>query len=265
MMVGGGVVGIIVAIIGAFLGLDVGGGGGGGGGGTTTGGQSSQAGGGIPPEQDPDRELFEFISYVFDDIQDNFRGAMRDAGKSYQDARLVIFTEAVDSGCGTTSSAVGPFYCPPDQQAYVDLSFYRILKEKLGAGGDFAQAYVIAHELGHHLQTLQGIDANVRRQVENDPEKQNSLSVRQELQADCYAGVWASTTTERGLLDRGDIEEAMRAAESIGDDRLQKMSGERVNPETFTHGTSEQRMRWFKKGLDQGKLAACDTFTPTSP
>ncbi len=261
---------LLFALLSQFLGVDLGGmfggGGGGGGGGTTApSGSPSGASTGIPKEQDPDRELFEFISFVFDDAQDAFRKASANEGKPYRDAKLVIFADAVDTQCGTTDAAVGPFYCPPDEMAYIDLSFYRVLRDKLEAGGDFAQAYVIAHELGHHMQTVQGIDVAVRRKMERDPSSQNDLSVRQELQADCFAGVWANSTSSRGLLDRGDIEESITAAGQIGDDRLSEMAGRRANPETFTHGSSAQRIRWFKRGLDRGTIESCDTFTPTNP
>jgi len=262
--VGGGIAGLLLLLLSQVLGVDITGLGGSSSSGNST-SQGATGSSGLDPAKDPDRELYEFISFVFDDIQAKFRAASKEAGKPYQDAKLVVFTDAVDTQCGTSSAAIGPFYCPPDQMAYIDLSFYRVLRDKLEAGGDFAQAYVIAHELGHHMQTLQGIDVNVRRQAERDPSTQNDLSVRQELQADCFAGVWANSTSERGLLDRGDIEESVNAAKSIGDDRLQEMAGQQVNPETFTHGTSAQRVRWFKRGLDRGTLDACDTFTPTSP
>ena len=171
----------------------------------------------------------------------------------------MIFTDAVDTGCGTSSSAVGPFYCPPDQRAYIDLSFYRDLRERFGAAGDFAQAYVLAHEIGHHVQNLLGIEREVRARQRGGNE--NDLSVRMELQADCFAGVWGHSTDKRKLLESGDVEEAMNAAAAIGDDRLQKKAGMEVNSETWTHGSSDQRVRWFKRGLENGELGACDTFS----
>jgi predicted metalloprotease len=209
---------------------------------------------------DPDADLFDFINYVVDDIQPTFARTFAASGKQYRDAKLIIFREAVDTQCGLSSSAIGPFYCPPDEKAYIDLSFYKQLRADLGAPGDFAQAYVLAHEFGHHCQNVLGTDDEVRRLTARDRSRENELSVRMELQADCYAGIWARDTAHRKLVDSGDIEEAIRAAASIGDDRLQKMGGRQVNPETFTHGSSDQRVRWFKRGYDKGTLEACDTF-----
>ena len=209
--------------------------------------------------------MVQFISFVLDDIQDTFATMFRDQGKRYEAAKLVIFTDEVDTGCGLSSAAIGPFYCPPDHKAYIDLSFYRALRDRLGAPGDFAQAYVLAHEIGHHLQNLMGIDARVAREVRKDKRKENPLSVRQELQADCFAGVWAHSTGQRDLLDKGDIEESVNAAAQIGDDRLQKMAGQRVNPETWTHGSSAQRVKWFEVGYQRGTFDACDTFAAESP
>ena len=209
--------------------------------------------------------MVQFISFVLDDIQDTFATMFRDQGKRYEAAKLVIFTDEVDTGCGLSSAAIGPFYCPPDHKAYIDLSFYRALRDRLGAPGDFAQAYVLAHEIGHHLQNLMGIDARVAREVRKDKRKENPLSVRQELQADCFAGVWAHSTGQRDLLDKGDIEESVNAAAQIGDDRLQKMAGQRVNPETWTHGSSAQRVKWFEVGYERGTFDACDTFAAESP
>jgi uncharacterized protein len=254
---GGALLTIILVVASQALGVDltqlVGGSGGGGAPPPASGGEQ---GGALDPAKDPDRELYEVISFAFDDIQVAFGDALQRKGESYRKAKLVIFADAVDTGCGSASSAVGPFYCPPDQKAYIDLGFYRDLKKRFGAPGDFAQAYVIAHELGHHLQTLDGTSERVERQG-----RSNELSVRQELQADCYAGVWAKTTEQRRILEAGDVEEALGAAAAIGDDRLQKQAGAPVNSETWTHGSSEQRVRWFKRGMSSGDLAACDTFT----
>lgn len=226
--------------------------------------QSNQTTSNDPPKgqqgPDPDAELFDFINFVVDDIQPTFAKAFAKSGKQYRDAKLKVFREAVDTGCGLSSSAIGPFYCPPDEKAYIDLSFYKQLRADLGAPGDFAQAYVLAHEFGHHCQNVLGTDDMVRRETARNRSRENELSVRMELQADCYAGVWAHSTAQRKLIETGDIEEAIRAAASIGDDRLQKMAGQRVNPETFTHGSSDQRVRWFRRGYDQGTLEACDTF-----
>jgi predicted metalloprotease len=251
---GGALVTILVVVASQVLGLTqlVGGGGGG----APPPSSEAPAGGKLDPATDPDRELYEFISFAFDDIQVAFGEAFQRKGETYRKAKLVVFAEAVDTGCGTSSSAIGPFYCPPDERAYIDLSFYRDLKSRFGAPGDFAQAYVIAHELGHHIQTITGVSARVQARG-----RDNELSVRQELQADCYAGVWAKTTEQRKILEAGDVEEALGAAAAIGDDRLQKQAGVPENPETWTHGSSEQRVRWFKRGMTSGDLAACDTFS----
>jgi predicted metalloprotease len=209
---------------------------------------------------DPDAQLFDFINFVVDDIQPTYARAFAKSGKQYHDAKLLVFRDAVDTGCGLSSAAIGPFYCPPDEKAYIDLSFYKQLRADLGAPGDFAQAYVLAHEFGHHCQTLLGTDDMVRRETARDRRRESDLSVRTELQADCYAGIWAKDTAQRKLVEDGDIDEAIRAAGAIGDDRLQKMAGQRVNPETFTHGSSEQRVRWFRRGFEGGTLESCDTF-----
>jgi predicted metalloprotease len=172
-----------------------------------------------------------------------------------------LFRDATRSGCGLGQSAMGPFYCPNDQRVYIDLSFYEELRQRFGAPGDFAQAYVITHEIGHHVQHLLGTDRKLQEASENEQQGENGLSVRLELQADCYAGIWAHSTEQRSLLEAGDIEEALKAASRIGDDALQKQSSGTVRPETFTHGSSEQRMRWFKRGYQTGELSACDTFS----
>ena len=207
-----------------------------------------------------EQELYDFINYAVDDIQDTFAKVFAASGQQYRPATLKVFAESVDTGCGPASSAVGPFYCPADSKAYIDMTFYRDLRDRFGAPGDFAQAYVLAHEYGHHIQNLLGTDDQVRRQVAGDKSLENPLSVRQELQADCYAGIWAHGTAKKQLIEAGDIEESIKAAQAIGDDRLQKMAGQRVNPETFTHGSSAQRARWFKRGFEAGRLDACDTF-----
>jgi uncharacterized protein len=187
-------------------------------------------------------------------------------GRSYSEPRLVLFTDAVPSACGTNSSAVGPFYCPPDQRVYIDLSFYNELDRRFGAPGDFAQAYVIAHEVGHHIQNLLGIDDKVRAAQQRGSEQQaNQLSVRMELQADCLAGVWghyvkAETGANKVRLDPGDVEEGMRAAAAIGDDAIQRKAQGRVTPESWTHGSSEQRVQWLRRGLDSGQVSSCDTL-----
>ncbi len=210
-----------------------------------------------------EQELAEFVSVVLADTEDTWQAIFRDLGGQYREPTLVLFTGRVDSACGLASAAVGPFYCPGDQQLYIDLSFFHDLSVRHGAPGDFAQAYVVAHEVGHHVQTLLGISEKVRAAGRGQSRAQvNALSVRQELQADCFAGLWGhAANVDRRLLDPGDLEEALRAASAIGDDRLQREAGGRVVPDSFTHGTSEQRVRWFRKGFDSGDFAVCDTFS----
>ena len=195
-----------------------------------------------------------FVSFVLDDAQKTWSELYRERGKTYQPARLVLFAGRTESGCGAGNAATGPFYCPRDQRVYIDLDFYRALRDKLSAPGDFAQAYVIAHEIGHHITQLEQNLGKGRN------EGAEGGSVRVELQADCYAGVWAHSAKARQLLEMGDFEEAMRAAEAIGDDTLQQASDGVVRPESFTHGTSAQRMRWFQQGFTSGKPEACNTF-----
>jgi predicted metalloprotease len=201
-----------------------------------------------------------FVSFVLNDVQGVWAKTLPTYGANYHDAGLVLFRNATDTGCGTGQTAMGPFYCPLDEKVYVDLEFYDELKTKFGASGDFAQAYVIAHELGHHVQHLLGTDAKVRRAQQGDPSSANALSVRMELQADCYAGVWGHDTQERKILEQGDVEEGLNAAASVGDDRIQQQRGGRVNMESFTHGSAAQRASWFKKGFDSGDPRSCDTF-----
>ena len=211
------------------------------------------------PEED---KLAEFVSVVLADTEDTWNSQFRKLGGSYTEPTLVLFTGAVRSACGFAQAAMGPFYCPADEKVYIDLSFYRDLKNKMNAPGDFAQAYVIAHEIGHHVQNLLGISDKVHaaRQQLSDKEY-NKLSVRLELQADCLAGVWAHHADRtRGIVEPGDIEEALNAASQIGDDRLQKQSRGYVTPDSFTHGTSEQRARWFHKGFSTGEFSSCNTF-----
>jgi uncharacterized protein len=180
--------------------------------------------------------------------------------KGYRDAKLVLFWDQVESGCGGAAAAMGPFYCPQDQRVYIDLGFYRELSRRFGAPGDFAQAYVIAHEVGHHVQGLLGITGKVEQATRSDPSQRNALSVRVELQADCFAGVWGHSAAQRQLLDPGDVDEGLRAAAAVGDDRIQQMSGRRVSPEAFTHGSAADRARWFRTGLQSGSADSCDTF-----
>ena len=178
----------------------------------------------------------------------------------YRHAKLVLFRDSIDSACGQAQSATGPFYCPEDEKVYIDLGFYDELKQRFGAPGDFAEAYVLAHEIGHHVQKLLGIEGKVRAARQQNPQAANQLSVALELQADCFAGVWGHSTQQRNILDPGDVDEGLKAAAAVGDDRLQRMSRGQVNPETFTHGSSAQRMQWFQRGFQDGTIASCNTF-----
>ena len=202
-----------------------------------------------------------FVSVVLKDTEDTWQQIFRERGSSYQPPVLVLFSGATQSACGLGQSAMGPFYCPNDRKVYLDLSFFHDLDSRFGAPGDFAQAYVVAHEVGHHIQTITGISQRVQNAMRGVSERQaNQLSVRQELQADCYAGVWGHYSERRGLLDPGDAEEGLRAAAAIGDDRLQQQGQGRVVPEAFTHGSSAERVSWLRRGMDSGKMEACDTF-----
>ena len=221
---------------------------------------AAEPGDAIPPGQDPQKDLKDFSAYVFTDAQGAWSSILERERAPYANAKLVLYTSAVGTGCGSATSAVGPFYCPADERVYLDLSFYRDMQDQLGASGDFAWAYVIAHEVGHHVQKQVGTSDEVRRLQSERPDDANALSVRQELQADCFAGVWANTIYEQGDLDAGDVQEAMTASAAVGDDRLQRQATGRVNPDTFTHGTSEQRERWFERGYESGDPSACDTF-----
>jgi uncharacterized protein len=204
-------------------------------------------------------KMKSFVSFVFDDVQRTWEQEFDASKRPYRRAKLVLFSGATQTACGAGRAATGPFYCPPDERAYIDLSFYRELESRLGARGDFAQAYVLAHEVGHHVQNLLGTSDKVGRS-RGDQRGESSASVRLELQADCYAGVWAHSTNQRKLLESGDIDEALGAAAAIGDDRLQRQSTGTVSPETWTHGSSQQRTRWFRKGYESGNPSACDTF-----
>lgn len=212
-----------------------------------------------PPEENA---LADFVSVVLADTEDTWQVLFKAMNQQYQEPHLVLFSEAAQSACGFAKAAIGPFYCPADNKVYIDLSFYRDLKEQHGAPGDFAQAYVIAHEIGHHVQNLLGISGKVHQQRQRVSEAEaNKLSVRQELQADCLAGIWAHHAHKaRQILEQGDVEEALNAASSIGDDRLQKQARGYVTPESFTHGSSAQRVRWFKQGLKSGVFKDCNTF-----
>jgi len=202
----------------------------------------------------------QFVSFVLDDLQANWARIFAQSGEQYQKAKLVLFRDVTESPCGMAESATGPFYCPGDGKVYIDLSFFDELTRRFGAPGEFAQAYVIAHEIGHHIQRLIGIEERVRRRQGQDARSRNALSVRMELQADCLAGVWGHSTGQRNLIDRADIESGLNAAAAIGDDRLQRQASGRVAPEKFTHGSSAQRVEWFKKGLETGNVKARNTF-----
>jgi predicted metalloprotease len=253
---GGGLGTIVLVLIGLYFGIDP--------------GVILQSTGTLaPPSQTShvalspeEQELGEFVAVVLADTEDTWHAIFQQAGGEYREPKLVLFSGAVESACGYAQSATGPFYCPADEKVYIDLSFFKDLQNRFGAPGDFAQAYVIAHEIGHHVQTLTGISEKVhsakRQRSERDA---NALSVRQELQADCFAGIWAyHADRTRQLLETGDIEEALNAANAIGDDRLQMQSLGRVVPDSFTHGTSAQRIEWFKRGLATGSLSSCNTF-----
>lgn len=215
----------------------------------------------VPKGPDPEAEQVDFVSFVLDDAQGFWDQQFQAAGKPYQRAKLVLFRDAVGSGCGQASSATGPFYCPLDQQVYLDLGFFDELDKRFKAPGDFAQAYVIAHEIGHHLQQQLGIEEEVRARSEDSPDDANELSIRLELQADCFAGVWGRSTYDRGILENGELDEGLTAASAVGDDRIQEQAQGRIDPETWTHGSAEQRSHWLQTGFDSGKLEACDTFS----
>jgi predicted metalloprotease len=275
--VGGGGLGLIIAIIAALFGFDITGGGG-----TSfpidTGPGFDQDAGSVgagPGAQtvDPQADTVEYMQFLMFDIQDTWSEYFERSGQNYTETKLNIFTDAVSTGCGQASSAVGPFYCPApnDMQVYIDLVFFEELASpRFGASGDFAQAYVIAHEIGHHIQAITGVSDSVTQAQQQDPENANEYSIRQELQADCFAGVWANSANQRlteesgqPIIEAGDIEEGLTAAASVGDDRLQHEAGGGVNPETWTHGSSEQRVRWFTKGFETGDPEQCDTFAAT--
>jgi predicted metalloprotease len=213
------------------------------------------------PVDDPSEEPeVRFVSFVLNDTQRTWEQLLAQQGSQYRHAKLVLFRDATQSGCGFAQSATGPFYCPEDEKVYIDLSFYDELKQRFGAPGEFAQAYVLAHEIGHHVQKLLGVEQKVQHAMAANPSQRNPLSVRLELQADCLAGVWGHSTEQRKLLEQGDVEAGLRAAAAVGDDRLQKMSTGHVTPDSFTHGSSEQRSHWFQVGLTSGNIGDCNTF-----
>jgi predicted metalloprotease len=254
---GGGVGGLGLVVLLLFYLL--GGGGGSGGGGPLEGLPELPAAQG-QTGPDPDAELKDFVGFVVQDVQQSWTKAFADSGKQYEPTKLVLFEQATQTGCGIGSAQTGPFYCPLDRKVYLDLGFFRELRSRFGAPGDFAQAYVIAHEFGHHVQNVLGVKSEVRQQQQANPDRANDLSIRLELQADCLAGVWAHSAYEQDLLETGDLEEGLGAAAAVGDDRIQRQTSGRVNPEQWTHGSSEQRVTWFKKGFDSGDPGSCDTF-----
>jgi predicted metalloprotease len=229
------------------------------GGGAPAGNPAAQTG---PVSSSPEEtKLADFVGAVLRDVQDTWTQLLpAQANVPYRHAKLDLFREAIRSGCGNAQTEMGPFYCPADEKVYIDLGFYKELQDRFGASGDFAQAYVIAHEVGHHVQKLLGISDKVEAAQQQNPRQAKALSVRLELQADCFAGVWAHSTQQRNILQEGDVDEALSAASSVGDDRIQKQTTGQVNPETWTHGSAADRSRWFKTGFDSGQIKSCDTF-----
>lgn len=251
-VVGGGLGAVIITIIALMMGID-----------PAAIVPTDSPAGGVAPAPAEDDTMAMFVSVVLADTEDVWRQILAEAGQPYVEPNLILYSGAVQSACGFAQAAVGPFYCPADEDVYIDLSFFRELATRLGAEGDFAQAYVIAHEVGHHIQTLTGVSQQVQAaRARQGATQANAASVRLELQADCYAGVWANRAEQQfGILEPGDVAEALGAASAVGDDRLQSASQGQVVPESFTHGTSEQRMRWFQTGFQAGNPNACDTFS----
>ena len=213
-----------------------------------------------PADSAAEEPMVQFVSFVLDDAQSTWQQKFREGGSNYQPANLVLFRGGTQTGCGVGQSAMGPFYCPLDQKVYLDLDFFAELDRRFGAPGDMGQAYVIAHELGHHVQHLLGMDERVRQVQRSNPAVANEMSVRLELQADCYAGVWAHSANQRGKLEGGDVQEGLGAASAVGDDRIQQQTQGRVNAESFTHGSAQQRSQWFMRGFENGNPNSCDTF-----
>jgi predicted metalloprotease len=214
----------------------------------------------VAPPSAREDERARFVNFVVNDVQKTWDRVFPSLGRNYTHATLVLYRDGTRSGCGFAQAQMGPFYCPTDRKVYLDMGFFDELGQRFGAPGDFAQAYVIAHEFGHHVQTLLGIEGGVRRAMEQNPSQEKALSVRLELQADCLAGVWGHGTAERNILENGDVEKGLAAAAAVGDDRLQRAAGQRVNPESWTHGSAAQRTEWFTRGLREGTVGACDTF-----
>jgi predicted metalloprotease len=213
-----------------------------------------------PVRDQQEKPLVDFVTFVLNDTQNTWSQVLPAQGVPYRHAKLVLYRDAYPSACGAAQSATGPFYCPEDEKVYIDLGFYDELKQRFGAPGEFAEAYVLAHEIGHHVQKLLGIEGKVRQAQQQNPQAANQLSVGLELQADCFAGIWGHSTQQRNLLDPGDVDSGLKAAAAVGDDRLQRMSRGTVNPESFTHGSSAQRTEWFQRGFQNGTLAECNTF-----
>ena len=259
-MIGGrgmGICGAVIALILSLVfGVNIFDGGGGSGPVQTSPGAVDQPVASTPQEE----ERIQFVSFVLDDVQQTWGQLLPKVGEQYQEARLAVFRDGVSTACGDAPAAVGPFYCPTDQRVYLDLSFFDELASRFGAPGDFAQAYVIAHELGHHVQHVLGIEQRVRQMQESRPGDANEMSVALELQADCFAGVWANSTSQRRLLESGDVDEALGAASAVGDDKIQARTTGRIRPETFTHGSAAQRAQWFRRGMESGDPNVCDTF-----
>jgi predicted metalloprotease len=211
-------------------------------------------------QDEAERPLVEFVTFVLNDTQATWTKVLSSEGGQYRHAKLVLFRNTIDSACGMAQSATGPFYCPQDEKVYLDLGFLDELSRRFGAPGQFAQAYVVAHEIGHHVQKLLGIESKARAAQQRSPQSAKAISVRLELQADCFAGMWGHSTDQRHLLESGDVESALGAAAAVGDDRLQRMSSGHVNPESFTHGSSAQRTEWFQSGFNAGSIDSCNTF-----
>jgi len=255
---GAGIAGVVVLLVGMFLGVDVsklvGGG--------SDGGGEEAKETPVAEDSDTERRLVKFVSFVLDDAQATWKKKFREMGKTYERTKLVLYRQGTETaGCGYGKSAIGPFYCPADKKVYLDFSFFNVMKQRLGADGEFAQAYVLAHEVAHHVQNLLGASGRVRAEKRGKSKIQkNRLSVKLELQADCYAGIWANATAKRGVVESGDIDKAIRAAKAIGDDTLQKNAGRQVREESFTHGSAAQRVKWFKRGQSSGNIKRCDTF-----
>jgi uncharacterized protein len=258
---GGGLGLIILLVVYLFAGGLPGGGGGGFAVDPGTGGFGQAAPSDADLEQAPADDPAKFVDFVAGDVERVWTRLFQESGKTYEPTIVVLYEQGVSSGCGNTPSTVGPFYCPADRKVYLDLPFMEQLQQQLGANGDFAQAYIVAHEIGHHVQNLLGVMDDVDRGRQEDPGSANELSVRLELQADCLAGIWGHSANAQGdLLEPGDLEEGIRAAEAVGDDRIQGRGGGTVDPDSFTHGTGEQRVAWFRKGYETGDPTACDTF-----